>query len=170
LEVEVVPILEVETKSAEQIWQSPDGQRVINKLTLDYQGKEFYAKTFSRDIAKVGWKGKVETYEKVGTKGSETFVKQPPKEDGNYGGNKGSNKDEDAIQAMWAITKAIEWAGIDKDVKFTDIPSTAIIFFNMVDEVKKGKETVIEPEDEPHVEPLPETQSLDEFLGIEKDE
>lgn len=77
-----MPQLQVTTKTADRVWASPDGQRVIYKLTLDYKGSEVTAKTYSQSIATVGWSGTVETYEKSGSKGIETFVKQPPKEGG----------------------------------------------------------------------------------------
>lgn len=75
-----MPQFQVTTKQAEQVWASPDGQKVIFKLTLDYNGQEMQAKTYSKAIATQGWSGTVDTYEKQGRNGSETFVKQPPKE------------------------------------------------------------------------------------------
>lgn len=77
-----MPKFEVTTKSAEQVWKSPDGQRTINKVVLDYNGSPVEASTYSSAIATVGFKGEVETYEKPGKFGVETFVKQPPKEGG----------------------------------------------------------------------------------------
>ncbi len=75
-----MPTFNTKTTSSKQIWASPDGQRVIFEVTLDYQGQPFTAKTYSKDISNVGWSGEVETYEKQGQRGSETFVKQSPKE------------------------------------------------------------------------------------------
>lgn len=80
-----MPQLEVTTKKATSVWKSPDGQREIWELELDYEGKPVKAKTYSKDIATNEWHGTVETYEKAGRNGSETFVKQPPKEGGSYG-------------------------------------------------------------------------------------
>lgn len=85
-----MPQLDVTTKTATSVWKSPDGQREIFELGLEYEGKPVKAKTYSKDIATVGWSGTVETYEKPGRNGSETFVKQPPKEGGSYGGSSGS--------------------------------------------------------------------------------
>lgn len=82
-----MPVLEnVITKISEQVWASPDGQRKIYKLGLEWQDKPVEAKTYSDQIATIGWQGTVETYEKPGRNGSETFVKQPPKEGGGFGG------------------------------------------------------------------------------------
>jgi hypothetical protein len=81
-----MPRFNVKTTGAEEVWKSPDGQRVIHKVTLDYNGSAVTAKTYSDAIATVGWSGEVESYEKAGRNGSETFVKQPPKEGGDYQG------------------------------------------------------------------------------------
>ena len=84
-----IPIFNTTTKYGESVWKSPDGQREIFKVTLDYDGKEVAAKTYSKDISVPGWAGQVETYEKPGRNGSETFVKQPPKEGFSGGGYTG---------------------------------------------------------------------------------
>lgn len=85
-----MPTLNVKTSESEQVWASPDGQRKIYKVTLDFEGKPVAAKTYSDAIAAVGWEGTVETYEKPGRNGNETFVKQPPKENPGYGGSQAS--------------------------------------------------------------------------------
>lgn len=77
-----MPQLEVKTTKSEVMWKSPDGQRVIFKVSLSSDAGDVEAKTYSKDIAQEGWSGTVETYEKEGKFGSETFVKQPPKEGG----------------------------------------------------------------------------------------
>lgn len=77
-----MPQIQVSVTAAKEVWKSPDGQRTINEVTLDYNGSPVTAKTYSSDIAVVGWSGTVETYEKPGRNGIETFVKQPPKEGG----------------------------------------------------------------------------------------
>jgi hypothetical protein len=76
----------VSTVSSKSVWRSPDGQREIFEVMLDYQGNTFKGKTYSKDIATDGWSGTVETYEKEGRNGPETFVKQPAKENGYSGG------------------------------------------------------------------------------------
>lgn len=81
-----MPQFETKTTEAESVWKSPDGQREIFKVILDIDGKPLMAKTYSKDISSVGWTGTVETYEKQGRNGSETFVKQPPKEGFSGGG------------------------------------------------------------------------------------
>jgi hypothetical protein len=91
-----MPQLQVKTLSAEEAWKSPDGKITIFKLTLEHNGQEVGAKTYSKAIATTGWQGTVETYEKSGRNGAETFVKQPQREGfapggastRNYGGAK----------------------------------------------------------------------------------
>lgn len=75
-------VLEVTTTAANSVWKSPDGQREIFEVALDYKGAPFKAKTYSKDISTVGWAGEVESYEKEGKAGMpvQTFVKQPQKE------------------------------------------------------------------------------------------
>lgn len=80
------------TKAAEQVWASPDGKMTIFQVTLEYEGKDFKAKTYSKAIATTGWSGTIESYEKQGRNGSETFVKQPQKEGGWQGGGGGGGK------------------------------------------------------------------------------
>lgn len=153
-----MPQLKVTTKAAEKVWASPDGQRVIHKVILDYNGQDAVAKTYSKDIATVGWSGTVETYEKPGRNGSETFVKQPPKEDGSYGSQGGTRggskpayvpKDERAIQAMAAIKQAVALVGpvgpkADMSTILGVVHEVATELFDMVDLVKKGENTAVE--------------------------
>lgn len=76
----------VRTKSASSVWRSPDGQREIFEVIFDYQGQELKAKTYSKAITQEGWSGTVETSEKEGKYGLETWVKQPQREGGYQGG------------------------------------------------------------------------------------
>ncbi len=135
------------TKQAESIWRSPDGAKEIFKVTIDVGGEEFQAKTYSKDISKVGWTGSLESYEKEGKFGSETFVKQPQKEGGYGGRGNYTPKDDKAIQAMWAIGQAMNWfsnRASDK-LEAKDVKELAIILNGMVDEVKTGSvDTVAE--------------------------
>lgn len=119
-----MPQLQVTTKSSEQVWKSPDGQRVIHKLMLDYNGSEVQAKTYSNDIAKTGWTGTVETYEKAGRNGSETFVKQPQKEggyqpQGGGGGAKsyGGGKPQDNFTMFLSYAKDLVVAHVTAQTK-----------------------------------------------------
>lgn len=75
-----MPQFQTTTKQSRSVWKTPDGQREIFEVVLDYDGQDFKGKTYSKDIAVIGWAGTVDTYEKEGRNGSETFVKQPPKE------------------------------------------------------------------------------------------
>lgn len=78
---------DAKTVTSESIWRSPDGQREIFKVSLEVAGKQFEAKTYSKDISNVGFSGDIESYEKPGRGGkpAETFVKQAPKDGGAFG-------------------------------------------------------------------------------------
>lgn len=112
--------LEVTTKTAEQVWTSPDGKLTIFKIGLEYQGKPFDAKTYSKTVATVGWRGEVESYEKQGRNGPETFVKQPQKEGGWQGGG-GAKREQDPFTMFLAYAKDLAIActvSTDKGVVF----------------------------------------------------
>lgn len=112
-----MPLLEVTTKKAEQVWASPDGQRVIYELEMEWQGKPVRAKTYSKDIATVGWFGNVETYERPGRKGPETFVKQPQKEGDFRGGGKPRNAPSDTFTMYLSYAKDLVVAHITSQTK-----------------------------------------------------
>lgn len=145
-----MPTLQLITKESRQVWMSPDGQRKIYELTMDYQGKPVSAKTYSDAIATVGWSGLAESYEKTGRNGVETFVKQPAKE-GFSGSSSGGGKpayqpkDEAAIKAMWAIDKAkdIVLGTMQEQMDEPHILATTEVYarelFAMVDRVKLGE-------------------------------
>lgn len=84
-----MPTLRVTTKSANKLWTSPDGKIEMFELEMEWEGKTIQAKTYSKAIAAPGWSGEVESYDKDNKGTMETFVKQPPKEDGSYGGQGG---------------------------------------------------------------------------------
>lgn len=162
-----MPIINgVTTKSIKQVWQSPDGQRTINEVTMDYEGKLFKANTFSNDIASIGWSGDVESYDKPGRNGSQTFVKQAPKENGfspstNSYSNGGSNattgttrgsytpRDDSHIKAQWAIGQAMTALNgslftEESQFRADHVEAIAHILFAMVDRVKTGDQTETE--------------------------
>lgn len=139
----------VTTKEVKHVWSSPDNSRHINEVTMDYNGKLFKANTFSDKIATEGWSGDVESYEKEGRNGSQTFVKQVPKEGGAYSGQTSTGgrtsgsyvpKDEKAIQAMWAIGQSIA-ALNDKVEDLQLVEDYSKELFAMVDRVKTGDST-----------------------------
>lgn len=141
-----MPIVTVTTKSAEQVWKSPDGQRIIHKVELDYNGQVLRASTFSQAIATVGWTGEVESYEKAGRNGNETFVKQPAKE-GFQGGsssgspaayNRGAPRDDRHIKAQWAIGQAMTMVDGIAKLDFDVVEDIAQNLFLMVDRVKQA--------------------------------
>jgi hypothetical protein len=107
MEVKIMPTLTVTTKTARQVWASPDGQRVIYEVGLDYNGNLLKGKTYSNAIAAPGWSGVVESYEKQGRNGVETFVKQPPKEQGGYEGSRsaGASREKDPFTMYLSYAK-----------------------------------------------------------------
>lgn len=79
-----MPILTgVTTKTAQQKWASPDGERKIHHVIFMLSdGQIFEAETYSSDIPIPGWTGDIITEERPGKFGPQTFVKQAPKDDG----------------------------------------------------------------------------------------
>lgn len=169
-----MPLFQTTTKESRSVWKSPDGQREIFEVTLDYQGQTFKAKTYSRDISVVGFIGEVESYEKEGRNGSETFVKQAPKEGFSSGSssypskNSDSNrhtytpKDEKAIQAMWAIGQSIAAHNGNTDMDVANLESVkafAVEVFGMVDDVKTGG--VYTPQEPEVVHEVVENEQVD---------
>lgn len=167
-----MPVIEgVTTKSATQVWASPDGQRKIHDVQMDYKGQLFKASTFSDAIAVVGWTGSVESYEKPGKNGSQTFVKQPPKEETSYTPKSGAakpayqGKDEMAIKAMWAIGQSIQAHNATAGLDTADIPSVeafAVELFALVDRVKVSDQ---EPENLDDVNPVRGDETDKELLA-----
>lgn len=155
-----MPTLEVTTKSAEQVWKSPDGQRVIYKVALDYNGQTLSAKTYSQAIATEGWSGTIESYEKEGRNGAETFVKQPPKENPGYGSTSGGSsrsnyapRDDSHIKAQWAIGQAatlVTAAETGTNIDLEAIEALAKDLFAMVDRVKTSEQVTDDVPDEVH--------------------
>lgn len=111
--------LSVTTKSVKEVWRS--GDRAIFELALDYQGNLFKAKTYSNAIAKEGWSGEVETYEKQGRYGVETFVKQPQRE-GGYQGYQSRGKapaDPFSMYMSYAKDLAVAFVTLEGEVDAT---------------------------------------------------
>lgn len=100
-----MPTLNVKTTASRSVWKSPDGQREIFEVKLDHDGAELSAKTYSKDISTVDWAGTVESYEKEGRNGAETFVKQPPKEGGYSGSTR--NGSQSSLMGSGSTTRAI---------------------------------------------------------------
>ena len=108
--------MKVKTVSSRQVWQSPDKQRTIWEINIrDETGKTWPLKTYSQEIAEVGFGGEVETYD---GKDGQKFVKQPNAQGGyKGGGNNAARLEADKlkqkeIRAEWAIGKAITSLGI----------------------------------------------------------
>lgn len=116
-----MPIIEgVTTKAANQTWQSPDGQRKLYEVGLDHGGKLFKAKTYSGQIATVGWSGDVETEERAGKFGPETFVKQPQKAggfgSGGFRGGGAKQADPFAMYLSYAKDLAVAFIALEGDL------------------------------------------------------
>jgi hypothetical protein len=162
-----MPQLEVTTTVSNQVWTSPDGQRKIYELTLDYNGQPVKAKTYSDAIATVGWSGTVESYEKIGKQGAETFVKQPPKEGGYTPSQQGSRpsgygatKFENSQFTMYlsyakdlAVAVITAHGSLDVDVYKTALKATVeggnALYSQRPDAPKPEKDVVHEVPDEP---------------------
>jgi hypothetical protein len=132
--------MQVTTKRSEQVWKSLDGQRTIYKVYFDVNGQEAMAKSYSSAIAAQGFSGQVETYEKQGNNGPETFVKQVPKEQVPGGGSGYTPRDDMAIRAQWSIGQAIIYVGeVAENVdRMETVEQIATKLFAMVDRVKEG--------------------------------
>jgi len=124
-----MPNMTLTTKSAKEVWNSPDGKITMYELVLDYEGQEVKAKTYSGAIASVGWTGEVVTYEKANKAGQlETFVKQVPKENPAYGAGSGRSyggkPQSDPFTMYLSYAKDLKvariTAGLDKAKEYTD--------------------------------------------------
>lgn len=131
-----MPQLEVKTTKSEVMWKSPDGQRVIYKVGLSSDAGDVEAKTYSKDIAQEGWSGTVETYEKEGKFGSETFVKQPPKEGGFVPQGSGRTNASSGSSAKFdTFTMYLSYA---KDIVVAQIAAGAKIDFDTAIQLTLG--------------------------------
>jgi hypothetical protein len=146
--------------NGQPIWQQ--GDRTIWEVVVDAGGHQASVKTYSQAIAQVGFQGEMETYEKPGRNGSETFVRQAPKEDGyppRVGGTTSARsnytpRDDAAIKAMWAVGQAVTLVTSD-DIPLVgdglqEIEDYATRLFHMVDRVKTSSDPAITPEENPH--------------------
>ena len=147
-----MPTLQVTTKTSEAVWSSPDGTRTIHKVGLDYQGKTFIAKTYSDAISKIGWSGSVDTEERPGRDGIETFVKQTPKPGGFGGGGGfrgGGQKDPLAMYTAYAKDVAVAFIGLEGKLSLTEYEKTidAIVEQGkrMFDASKEGADAPAKP-------------------------
>lgn len=159
-----MPTLAVTTKEANSVWKSPDGQREIFEVALDYKGQVIKAKTYSTDISTVGWSGEVVTYEKEGKSGMppQTFVKQPAKE---YTGGSGkpdtrgpakSNMGGDQFTMYLSYAKDLAVACIGVEVvaegvgkSHNEISFDSELYALMLDAVAAGGQQLYEARNEP---------------------
>lgn len=148
--------LQVTTKDAEQVWQSPDGKITIFKVSLEYEGKAFEAKTYSKAIATVGWSGEVESYKKPGRNGDEAFVKQPQKE----GGFGGSRRDVDPFTMYLSYSKDLAIAMLDKGV----VDEAA--FGEVLNTILLGGKTLYEGRPTAQAQEVSETPAVEKPKGL----
>lgn len=132
-----MPEFSAVTKLSESIWKSPDGQREIFKVTLEVDGQPMVAKTYSKDISVIGWSGDVETYEKTGNRGSETFVKQPPKE-GGFSAGSGSQSSTTAGQSTIRPTGKPSFDNFTMYLSYAKDIAVAMIKDGKLDEAAYG--------------------------------
>lgn len=109
--------MQAKTTHSERIWQSPDGKRSIWDVLLKGEdGSEYRLKTYSKEIAKLGFKGGVKSYL---NRFGERFVRQDlltTKQRSGY------NRDDNAIKAQWAIGQAINLASVKMDKEDITLP------------------------------------------------
>lgn len=133
--------MKVKTTASEQVWQSPDKQRTIWEVDLKADdGNDYRLKTFSAEIAKIGFEGDVETY--ANPRG-ERMVRQPKQDTSYKGGGGGKGANQGVIQAQWAIGRAatvIQQRGIilPDDEYYKEMEKIAIKLVGMVDRVMAG--------------------------------
>lgn len=160
-----MPTINAITKSSKQVWASPDGQKKIFKVLLEVDGAEMQASTYSDAIAKVGWAGEVETYEKTGKFGIETFVKQAKKE--GYGGypNKGTKPQGDQYTMYLSYAKDVLVAQINNGAKpdFDVAMQTIIAGGHMLYDSRPNAIASVEP----IKEELPAKSELDSLFDAE---
>jgi|GEM_PF-2617905 len=111
--------MQVKTTDTEQLWQSPDGQKIIWGVTLQTQtGETYHLKTYSKQIGSLGFNGEVESYT---TPRGDRFVRQVqktpvPAKSASY------QRDDNAIRAQWAIGQAINLAAVKMDKEAITLP------------------------------------------------
>lgn len=126
-----MPKLLAKTIKSEKTWSSPDGKMTIFAVTLETERGNAEVKTFSKAISEIGFEGEVESYEKEGKYGVETFVKQPQKE-GGYGGYKGGKPQADPYTMYLSYAKDLAIASVHEG-KFDDK-----VYASLLDAVSAG--------------------------------
>ncbi|HEX8226277.1 MAG TPA: hypothetical protein VF572_00245 [Candidatus Saccharimonadales bacterium] len=118
--------MQVKTTNSQQIWQSPDGKRTIWDVTLKTaDGSDYKLKTYSPEIARLGYSGEVRSY--LNPRG-DRFVRQVSAAQtagaGQSGGGSRSSyqRDDNAIKAQWAIGQAINLASVKMDKEAITMP------------------------------------------------
>lgn len=165
----------VTTKSANEVWKTPDGKMTISEIVLDIAGKDVKAKTYSNAIATVGWSGTVESYEKTGRNGVETFVKQPQKEGFSGGGRSFAKPQGDQFTMYLSYAKDVAVAMLENgkldEVKFGEVLDSIADGGKTLYEARPGAEPTVEipralQAKEKDTDVLEETPSLEELNEI----
>lgn len=111
-----MPIVETATLHSEKIWEQ--GDKILYRALLTTRdGQKINVKTFSKAIAEKGFTGQVETYEKSGKYGSETFARQAKKDTGGYSKSQSKSEDNYTMYLSYAkdlVVAKIMTGGADK--------------------------------------------------------
>jgi hypothetical protein len=110
--------MQVKTLDSQQVWQSPDREKIIWGVTVQgADGKKYGLKTYSPRIAGLGFEGEVETYI---NKHGDRFVRQQIKE--RQFTPVDANRDA-SIRAQWAIGQAIALASATMEKQKITMPA-----------------------------------------------
>jgi len=110
--------MQAKTINSEQVWQSPDGKRTIWEVQLQAEdGSDYKLKTYSPQIASLGFKGQVKSYL---NRFGERFVRQDAQDKAEKARSYG--RDDNAIKAQWAIGQAISLASVKMDKESITLP------------------------------------------------
>ena len=155
----------VKTLSSEKIWSK--GEISIWKITLDVDGKSFFAKTYSGKIAEMGWSGDVETYEKPNRSGgADTFVRQPQTE--GYQQASSSASAPSAKPASSGSNPYTMFLSYAKDIAVAFITLEGKVdheqFSQVIDEIIQGGHRLMESEQE-KAEAKNLADTVDEVFG-----
>lgn len=136
--------MHVSTTNSQQIWQSPDGKRTIWEVTLQAaDGSDYKLKTYSPEVAKLGFKGDVRSYlNPRGDRFVRQVAKQPHEGAGNY------KRDDNAIKAQWAIGQAINLASVKMDKDAITMPVIEQYAKELYATVSRVKGDSLTPEEE----------------------
>jgi hypothetical protein len=145
--------MHAKTTNSQQIWQSPDGKRTIWEVSLrGGDDHEYKLKTYSPEIARMGWSGEVRSY--LNPRG-DRFVRQVSHNNGagaSSGSRSGWQRDDAAIRAQWAIGQAINLASVKMDKEAITLPVIEKYARELFATVSRVKGDDVSPEQEAEAE------------------